>query len=58
MTAEAQDALAEEININVVNIHDKTQENVDAVSESSNSGRELAELSVQMQTLVSRFKIA
>ncbi len=36
----------------------KTQENVDAVSESSKSGRELAELSLQMQALVSRFKIA
>jgi methyl-accepting chemotaxis protein len=56
--SEQQGVVAEEININVVNIHDKTQENVDAVSESSNSGRELAELSVQMQTLVSRFKIA
>ena len=56
--SEQQGVVAEEININVVNIHDKTQENVDAVSESSKSGRELAELSVQMQTLVSRFKIA
>ena len=56
--SEQQGVVAEEININVVNIHDKTQENVDAVSESSKSGRELAEWSVQMQTLVSRFKIA
>jgi len=56
--SEQQGVVAEEININVVNIHDKTQENVDAVSESSKSGRELAELSLQMQTLVSRFKIA
>lgn len=56
--SEQQGVVAEEINRNVVNIHDKTQENVDAVSESSKSGRELAELSVQMQTLVSRFKIA
>ena len=55
--SEQQDVVAEEININVVNIHDKTQENVNAVSESSKSGRELAELSVQMQTLVSKFKI-
>ncbi len=56
--SEQQGVVAEEININVVNIHDKTQENVNAVSESSKSGRELAELSVQMQTLVSKFKIA
>ena len=56
--SEQQGVVAEEININVVNIHDKTQENVDAVSESSKSGRELAELSLQMQALVSRFKIA
>jgi methyl-accepting chemotaxis protein len=56
--SEQQGVVAEEININVVNIHDKTQENVDAVSESSKSGRELAELSQQMKTLVSRFKIA
>lgn len=56
--SEQQGVVAEEININVVNIHDKTQENVDAVSESSKSGRELAELSMQMHTLVSRFKIA
>ena len=55
--SEQQDVVAEEININVVNIHDKTQENVNAVSELSKSGRELAELSVQMQTLVSKFKI-
>jgi len=56
--SEQQGVVAEEININVVNIHDRTQENVDAVSESSKSGRELAELSVQMQMLVSKFKIA
>jgi len=56
--SEQQGVVAEEININVVNIHDKTQDNVDAVSESSKSGRELAQLSVEMQTLVSRFKIA
>jgi len=56
--SEQQGVVAEEININVVNIHDKTQENVNAVSESSKAGRELAELSVQMQQLVSKFKIA
>lgn len=56
--SEQQGVVAEEINLNVVNIHDKTQENVGAVSESSKSGRELAELSMQMHTLVSRFKIA
>jgi methyl-accepting chemotaxis protein len=56
--SEQQGVVAEEINVNVVNIHDKTQENVGAVSESSKSGRELAELSMQMHTLVSRFKIA
>lgn len=56
--SEQQGVVAEEININIVNIYDKTQENVDTVSESSKSGRELAELSVQMQALVSRFKIA
>lgn len=55
--SEQQGMVAEEININVVNIHDKTQENVDAISESSKSGSELAKLSVQMQTLVSRFKV-
>ncbi len=56
--SEQQGVVAEEININVVNIHDKTQENVNAVSESSKSGHELAKLSVQMQTLVSQFRIS
>ncbi|PCI58398.1 MAG: hypothetical protein COB45_00560 [Gammaproteobacteria bacterium] len=56
--SEQQGVVSEEININVVNIHDKTKENVDAISESSKSGRELAELSIQMKTLVSMFKIA
>jgi len=56
--SEQQGVVAEEININVVNIHDKTQENVNAISESSKAGRELAVLSVQLQTLVSRFKIS
>jgi methyl-accepting chemotaxis protein len=55
--SEEQSVVAEEINMNVVNIHDKTQENVEAITESSKAGRELAQLSVQMQTLVSRFKI-
>jgi methyl-accepting chemotaxis protein len=55
--SEEQGVVAEEINMNVVNIHDKTQENVEAITESSKAGRELAQLSVQMQTLVSRFKV-
>jgi methyl-accepting chemotaxis protein len=55
--SEEQSVVAEEINMNVVNIHDKTQENVEAITESSKAGRELAQLSVQMQTLVSRFKV-
>ncbi len=55
--SEQQGVVAEEINVNVINIHDKTQENVEAVAESSKSGRELAKLSVQMQALVSNFKI-
>tara|TARA_R110002072_G_scaffold87591_2_gene197542 strand:- start:20011 stop:22026 length:2016 start_codon:yes stop_codon:yes gene_type:complete len=56
--SEQQGIVAEEININVVNIHDRTQENVAAISQSSISGRELAELSVKMQKLVSKFKTA
>jgi methyl-accepting chemotaxis protein len=55
--SEEQGVVAEEINMNVVNIHDKTQENVEAITESSKAGRELAQLSVKMQTLVSRFKV-
>jgi methyl-accepting chemotaxis protein len=55
--SEQQGVVAEEININVVKIHDKTQENVEAIKESSTAGRELAQLSVQMKTLVSKFKI-
>jgi methyl-accepting chemotaxis protein len=55
--SEEQSVVAEEINMNVVNIHDKTQENVEAITESSKAGHELAQLSVQMQTLVSRFKV-
>lgn len=56
--SEQHGIVAEEININVVNIHDRTQENVAAISQSSISGRELAELSVKMQKLVSKFKTA
>jgi methyl-accepting chemotaxis protein len=55
--SEEQGVVAEEINMNVVNINDKTQENVEAITESSKAGRELAQLSVKMQTLVSRFKV-
>ncbi|MBA6256831.1 MULTISPECIES: methyl-accepting chemotaxis protein [unclassified Colwellia] len=55
--SEEQGVVAEEINMNVVNINDKTQENVEAITELSKAGRELAQLSVQMQTLVSRFKV-
>jgi methyl-accepting chemotaxis protein len=55
--SEEQGVVAEEINMNVVNIHDKSQENVEAITKLSKAGRELAQLSVQMQTLVSRFKV-
>ncbi len=55
--SEQQGTVAEEISINVVNIHEKARSNVEAVSESSKSGHELAELSTQLQALVSKFKI-
>ena len=56
-SSEQQEVVAEEINISVVSINDKTHENVNAIAETSKAGRDLAELSVNMQTLVSKFKV-
>jgi len=55
--SEEQELVTEEINVNVVSINDKTHENVSAIAETSKAGRDLADLSVNMQTLVSKFKV-
>jgi len=55
--SEQQEVVTEEINVSVVSINDKTHENVSAIVETSKAGRDLAELSVNMQTLVSKFKV-
>ena len=56
--SEQHESVVEEINKHVVSINDRTQENAEAISESSSAGRELAQLSVHMNELVSKFKIA
>ncbi len=55
--SEQQEVVTEEINISIVSINDKTHENVIAIAETSKAGRDLAKLSVNMQTLVSKFRI-
>ncbi len=55
--SEQQEVVAEEISISVVSISDKTHENVVAIAETSKAGRNLAELSADMQSLVQNFKI-
>jgi methyl-accepting chemotaxis protein len=55
--SEQQEHVVEEININVVTINDHTQENSQAIANVSTAGRELAELSTNMQQLVARFKV-
>ena len=55
--SEQQEVVTEEINISIVSINDKTHENVDAIAQTSKAGNELAELSVNLQVLVSKFKV-
>ena len=55
--SEQQEHVVEEININVVTINGHTQENSQAIANVSTAGRELAELSTNMQQLVARFKV-
>ena len=55
--SEQQEVVTEEINISIVSINDKTHENVEAVVQTSKAGNELSELSLNLQTLVSKFKI-
>jgi methyl-accepting chemotaxis protein len=40
-----------------VSINDKTHENVEAIVQTSKAGNELSELSINLQVLVSEFKI-
>jgi len=55
--SEQQEVVTEEINISIVNINDKTHENVEAIVQTSKAGSELSELSINLQALVSKFKI-
>ena len=55
--SEQQEVVTEEINISIVSINDKTHENVEAIVQTSKAGNELSELSLNLQTLVSKFKI-
>lgn len=55
--AEEQSAVAEEININVVNVNNIADQSAAAVEETSTSAAELARLSQSLQSLVTRFKI-
>jgi methyl-accepting chemotaxis protein len=55
--SEQQEVVTEEINISIVSINDKTHENVEAIVQTSKAGNELSELSINLQVLVSEFKI-
>lgn len=55
--AEEQSAVAEEINVNVVNVNNIADQSAAAVEETSASALELARLSQSLQNLVARFKI-
>lgn len=55
--AEEQSAVAEEINVNVVNVNNIADQSAAAVEETSASALELARLSQSLQSLVARFKI-
>jgi methyl-accepting chemotaxis protein len=56
--SEQQEVVTEEINISIISINDKTHENVDAITQASKAGDELAKLAINLQTLVSKFKIS
>jgi methyl-accepting chemotaxis protein len=56
--SEQQEVVTEEINVSIISINDKTHENVDAIAQASKAGDELANLAVNLQTLVSKFKIS
>ena len=55
--AEEQSAVAEEINISVVNVNNIADQSAAAVEEASASSAELARLGQSLQSLVARFKI-
>jgi methyl-accepting chemotaxis protein len=58
MASEQQETVTEEINVSIVNINDTTHQNVASIVETSKAGNELAELSINLQNLVSKFKIS
>jgi methyl-accepting chemotaxis protein len=55
--SEQQEVVTEEINISIVSINDRTHENVEAIVQTSKAGNELSKLSINLQSLVSKFKI-
>lgn len=55
--SEQQEVVTEEISISIVSINDRTHENVEAIVQTSKAGNELSKLSINLQALVSKFKI-
>ena len=55
--SEEQSIVIEEVNNSIININDKTKENSDAISKSSIAYKEIVNLSSNMQSLVSQFKL-
>lgn len=55
--AEEQTSVANEINQNVHNIQSISAENVDSVTEIANSSTKLADQGVELETIVSKFKL-
>lgn len=55
--AEEQSAVAEEINRNVINVNEVSEQITNATGQIATSSEELASLSNELQTLIGRFKI-
>ena len=55
-STEEQSSVAEEINRNIVNIHDISKQTTVNTAQTSDASVELARLDKQLQTLISQFK--
>ncbi|WP_147471826.1 hypothetical protein [Pseudomonas cichorii] len=55
--AEQQNAVAEEITRSIINVRDVSEQTASASEETAASSVELARLGVQLQTMVSRFRV-
>jgi len=56
--AEEQNAVAEDMNRNIVRISDMAAENASGAQHTSRAGQELAQMATQLQTLVGQFQVS